>query len=246
VRGLEHSNISWFRESFGEEYRTLYCHRDDDEARILADLIRSRASYAKGGCALDVACGAGRHLPFFTDCRWTVGIDLSAPLLRIARSTNRDALLVMADMRALPLRSNQFDLVINLFTSFGYFCDDAQNGHVIGEIARVTMRGGVFVLDFFNAVQVRRALVHFDRRQIGSMVVEQKRKLSADGRYVKKDISIVGTGRMIHESVRLFELGELLAMLHNYGFTVGQVFGDYFGGPLTSTSPRTILIGRRL
>jgi SAM-dependent methyltransferase len=238
-------DVSWFRESFGEEYRAVYGHRDEDEARIVANLIRSRATYLKDGPALDVACGAGRHLRFFTDCKWTVGVDLSAPLLRIARRSNFDALLVMADMRSLPFRSGVFNLVVNLFTSFGYFSDDEQNRQVIAEIARVLAPGGWFALDFFNAVQVRRTLVCFDRRQIGSMVVEQKRKISDDGRYVNKDINFVGAGRTIHERVRLFELRDLRTMLYGYGFRIGDVFGDYSGAPINANSPRAILIAQR-
>ncbi len=243
---MEHGNTSWFRDSFADEYRVVYHHRDENEARIVADLIRSRITCAQGGPALDVACGAGRHLRFFTDYRWTVGLDLSAPLLRMARNANPDALLVMADMRTLPFRSGVFSLVVNLFTSFGYFSDDEQNRQVIAEIARVIARNGWFVLDFFNAVQVRRMLVRFDRRQIGSIVVEQRREISADGRYIRKDINFVGAGRTIHERVRLFELRDLLAMLHDYGFRVTEVFGDYSGGPITTNSPRAILIGQRL
>ena len=238
--------INWFEEGFSEEYLSVYRHRDEGEAHAVVNLIRSRVKCAEGAPALDVACGIGRHRRFLGTHQWTVGIDMSASLLRIAQDTDDGALLVRADMRALPFCSGAFALVVNLFTSFGYFSDDAQHQRVIAEIARVTARGGWFVLDFLNATNVRRMLVPFDRRKIGSMLVEQKREISNDGRYVHKAITVVGGDRTFRERVRLFELEDLASMLQNCGFAIAEVLGDYHGGPITASSPRTILIGRRL
>jgi len=242
---VEVNGVSWFQESFGEEYRLLYQHRDESEAQTMANLIRSRAATGWCGPALDVACGAGRHLRYLKGYSWVVGIDLSAPLLRVARSTNHHAFLVQADMRALPFRSGVFTLVVNLFTSFGYFSDDAQNRSALDEIARVTAPSGWFVLDFFNAVHIRERLVRFDRQQVGSLVVEQHREISIDGRYVQKAIAIIGADRTFYERVRLFELNDLLLMMQSCRFEVREVLGDYSGGPITADSPRTILIAQR-
>lgn len=240
------SSLNWFEQGFSEEYISVYQHRDEDEARVAAELIRSRVKCGEGLPALDVACGTGRHLRFLKNHQWTVGLDLSAPLLRIARSANDDVLLIRADMRALPFRSGTFALVVNLFTSFGYFSDDVEHRRVIAEIARVTMRGGWFVLDFLNSTLIRRTLVPFDRRQIGSLLVEQKREISTDGCYVHKAITVVGEDKTFHERVRLFDLHDLTSMLGGAGFMVAEVLGDYYGRPYSPTSPRMILIGQRV
>jgi len=240
------NTVSWFEEGFGEEYLAIYRHRDESEAEVVADFVRSHVCCLPGAPALDVGCGVGRHLRFLKGHQWTVGIDLSAPLLRIAQLTQQDAILVRADMRALPFCSGAFHLVVNLFTSFGYFNDDEQNQKVISEIARVTAPNGWFVLDYLNAANVRQSLVLFDRHQIGSQWVEQRREISTDGHYVQKAITIVGEDRTFQERVRLFELKDLLSMLWNCDFAVKEVFGDYYGGPRTPSSPRTIVIGQRL
>ena len=240
------SSINWFEQGFGEDYVSVYQHRDEAEARLAVELIRSRVRCGEGMPALDVACGAGRHLRFLKNQQWTVGLDLSASLLRIARRANADAQLVRADMRSLPFRSGTFALVVNLFTSFGYFSDDAQHRRVIEEIARVTVRGGWFVLDFFNSARIRHTLVPFDRRQIGSLIVEQKREISTDGRYVHKAITMVGEDKTFRERVRLFDVRDLASMLQGCGFMVTEVLGDYHGRPFSASSPRTILIGQRV
>lgn len=239
------SSINWFEQGFSEEYVSVYQHRDEAEARLAVELIRSRVKCREGTPALDVACGAGRHLRFLKNQQWTVGLDLSASLLRIARSEHDAALLVRADMRSLPFRSATFALVVNLFTSFGYFSDDEQHRRVIAEVARVTVPGGWFVLDFLNSARIRHTLVPFDRRRIGSLLVEQKREISPDGCYVHKAITVVGEDKTFRERVRLFDLRDLVSMLQGCGFKVTEVLGDYHGRPFGANSPRTILIGQR-
>lgn len=235
----------WFEDWFGEEYLALYTHRDEHEAERVADLIASRVALCRDGRALDLACGGGRHQRELSDHWWTVGLDLSPSLLHAARTAERSAPLVRADMRTLPFRDGAFDLVVNLFTSFGYFSDDRAHHRVIGEVARVTCPGGWFVLDYLNAEHVRRTLVPLDVRTVGQHTIEQERSISEDGRFVRKTITIGEFGRTFVERVRLFSPDELTAMVASNGYAVVEVLGDYRGSPLGAVSTRTILIARR-
>ena len=51
-------------------------------------------------------------------------------------------------------------------------------------------------------------------------------------------------GRHFRERVRLFEPEQMAGMLEAAGVTVRFRFGDYDAAPLTSGSPRTILVGQ--
>ena len=235
----------WFENWFGEEYIALYPHRDEEEARVVATLIADQVQLPNTARVLDLACGAGRHQRELCDHWWTVGLDLSPALLHVARSQDRTNPLVRADMRRLPFATGALDMVVNLFTSFGYFRDDAAHRVVIGEVARVTRRGGWFVLDFLNAPQVRSTLVPFDRKQVGSRVVEQEREISSDGRYVRKTITLLDEDRTFVERVRLFDPEELQTLVVDAGFEVATMFGDYDGRPLDPTTERAILFARR-
>jgi SAM-dependent methyltransferase len=236
----------WFEDWFGEEYLALYVHRDQHEAREVVALIAERTGEPMDAPVLDLACGAGRHQRTLCDRGWwTVGLDLSPSLLRAARAEDRTAPLVRADMRELPFAAGSFALVVNLFTSFGYFRDDAQHLRVLTDVARVTCRGGWFVLDYLHAEQVRRSLVSRDERTVGTVTVEQEREISADGRFVRKTITIGDLGRTFVERVRLFEPAELVALCTEAGFVVDSVLGDYDGSALHAESPRTILFARR-
>ncbi|HET7584618.1 MAG TPA: class I SAM-dependent methyltransferase [Gemmatimonadaceae bacterium] len=235
----------WFEEWFGEEYLELYPHRDEREARRAAASIARVAPVPPDARVLDLACGAGRHMGALAEHWWTVGLDLSPALLRVARSRHIASPLVRADMRALPFRTASFGLVVNLFTSFGYFRDDAQHQRVLDEVGRVTRPGGWFVLDYLNDAYVRATLVPRDERCVGSRSVEQERDITPDRRYVCKTIRLVDEARSFTERVRLFTPDELRAMLTRARFTVAHLFGDYGGESHDAAAPRTILVAER-
>ena len=236
----------WFRSWFGEDYVAVYPHRDEADAETAVEMIERHVSDTKVSRVLDLACGAGRHSKILAE-RWrTTGLDLSEVLLRIAHEEMGDAEFVRGDMRVLPFRKSTFGLVVNLFTSFGYFQDDESHLRVIEEVARVTSRDGTFVLDFLNTSQLRKTLVPYDERDVGGRIVEQRREISDDGRFVIKRICIRGTDREFTERVRLFEAGDLSWMMERAGFKVSATYGNYDGSPLMPTSPRAIIFGRRL
>ena len=233
----------WFEHSFGDEYLRLYPHRDETDAAEAIDLVAAHMEGRPVNSVLDLACGAGRHARLLCDRWWTVGLDLSPALLRVARRESPDAPYVRADMRELPFASESFDLAVNLFTSFGYFDDDREHAQVLKCVGRVTKRGGTFVLDFLNPQEVRRNLVPRDVRFVGGATVEQFRCISSDGKYVEKTIRVRGKEYM--ERVRLLSAQELEAMLVAAGFDLVERAGDYTGAAWSEDSPRTILFSRR-
>jgi SAM-dependent methyltransferase len=233
----------WFEEWFGEEYLRLYPHRDDHEAERAVGLITRTVPFQPGWRVLDVACGAGRHARSFEAAggRCT-GLDLSAILLRLARQVT-DAPLVRADMRALPIRPGSMDLTVNLFTSFGYFEQDAEHTAALGEMIATVRPGGWFVIDFLNPEAVRRQLVPEETLELSGSTIRVSRSVSPDGRYVCKTIRSP-TGKRFRERVRLFEPHQMSSMLEEAGVAVRFRFGDYDAAPLTAHAPRTILIGQ--
>ena len=231
----------WFEEWFGEKYLELYPHRDEAEAARAVELIVGTVPFEAGWRVLDVACGAGRHARAFRSAgARCFGLDLSATLLRVAQGVT-DAPLIRADMRHLPVRPRSMDLTVNLFTSFGYFENDAEHASALREMVSTLRAGGWFVLDFLNAATVRRRLVPKEMLQVGGVEVRVGRSVSADGRYVCK--SIESEGQQFVERVRLFGTEEITSMLLDASITLRHRFGDYQGAPLSETSPRTILLG---
>lgn len=236
----------WFERWFGEEYLKLYPHRDDRDAEEAIALVE-RFLTLRGLRALDLACGPGRHAGRLqTRGARVVGFDLSMPLLSRARHGNPPVdRLVRGDMRVLPFRDAAFDLVTNLFTSFGYFARDEQHADVIRQVARIVRPGGHFVFDYLNAPQVRASLVPHEERRMESQTVVIDRSISDDGLFVQKEMHLVDDGRTFVERVRLFEPDEIERLLTDAGFTIRDRFGDYRGGPAGPQAPRAIFVGRR-
>lgn len=233
---------AWFEKWFGEDYLSVYPHRDGREAENVVSFLQTRLARKKIDRVLDLACGAGRHSRALGQHWWTTGLDLSDALLQVARREERDASYVRGDMRLLPFRVGSFSLVVNLFTSFGYFSDEKDHQWVLKEISAVTAQGGTFVLDYLNAVQVVNTLKPSDERIVNGIVVEQQRSISDDGRFVEKRITLRGKNKSFLERVRLFTRADLESLLARAGFAVEEVVGDYQGSPWTPESDRTMLL----
>jgi malonyl-CoA O-methyltransferase len=90
--------------------------------------------------ALDAGCGTGRYarLLLARGAR-VVGVDLSDEMLCRARASG--ARLIRADLRALPLRSSSFDIVVSGLA----LGDVPELGEAVAEMARVLRPGGRLV-----------------------------------------------------------------------------------------------------
>lgn len=235
----------WFERWFGEDYLHIYQHRDETEAERAIELIATNLPGREVTTVLDLACGAGRHTKILRERWWTVGLDLSMALLKIARSESPDSPYVRADMRELPFADESFDLVVNLFTSFGYFEDDREHVQVLSCVCATMKRGGTLVIDFLNASQVRNDLVPYDERVENGITIEQTRTISPDDRFVEKRIRLRERAKEYIERVRLYSARDLARMLEVAGFDVTKLFGDYSGANWSEDSPRTILLASR-
>ena len=245
TQGFKSQEADWFEEWFGEDYLRIYQHRDESEAERAIELIAAHLPGSQIRGVLDLACGAGRHSKPLCERWWTVGLDLSAALLRVARRDAPDAPYVRADMRELPFADESFDLVVNLFTSFGYFEDDREHARVLARVRDAMKPEGTLVIDFLNASQVRRNLVPYDERVENGVTIEQSRTITPDDRFVEKTIRLREKGREYVERVRLLSAGDLERMLETAGFDVVHCFGDYTGARWSENSPRTILFASR-
>jgi len=242
-------NTEWFKIAFGELYPLVYPHRDVAEAARVASKLAPIVGTSRP--VLDVACGDGRYMSALGASGADVyGVDLSEFLLgEAAKRAGLAGRLVCGDMRQLPFRSAVFGSAINMFTSFGYFESDADNAHVLGEVARVIAAGGVFVLDFINAGIVRDRIQPHSCRAVKDAEVDETRELSGDGRVLTKRVRVRRPGREpveYLEQVRLYGRDDLRALVHHAGFDVTDEHGDYELGAFDAAlSPRLILVCKK-
>jgi len=140
----------------------------------------------------------------------------------------------------------EFDLIVQLFTSFGYFENDDEDKVVLENVARALKPSGWYVLDFLNEQFVRNTLQPETRRTVGELDILEQRMIF--GERVVKSITLRENGithRFI-ESVRLYSKEELTAMLTAVGLRIHHILGDYDGGAFVrEASPRLILIAQK-
>lgn len=242
----------WFRKAFGHDYSEIYSHRDASEAGRAVAMIISKAGLASGSLVLDAPCGAGRHLQAFKAAGMrAVGFDLSLPLLYEAvANSGLSGKVLRADLRSLPFAPRTCDMVVNLFSSLGYFDTDAQNLSVLAELAALVKPDGWMVIDFMNSAYVEKNLQAESQRETASGIkVHDTRWLSGNPMRVNKETRLIypdGHTDDLMESVRLFTPADLRAALIGAGIEIRHELGSYDGEPFSDQSSRIILMGRKL
>lgn len=239
-------DTAWFVRSFQEDYSTLYQHRDEASARQEIDNLLSRLPLPKSGRVLDFCCGDGRHSRALAEHGYeVVGFDLSEYLLAEAKKKthHENITYYRYDMREIPFE-DEFDVLFNLFTSFGYFEQDAENRKVLQRMSQALKPSGHLVIDYLNPLYIEENLVPESTREAeGKQIVERRR---IENGFVIKEISITedGTTRQFFERVRLYHRKEMESMLESVGIDVTEIYGDYDFRPYSKDGKRMIIYGR--
>ena len=196
---------------------------------------------------LDLACGFGRHANRLAALGHEVtGIDLMPGFLEIARmdAARRgvNVTYMQGDMREIDFQE-AFDLVLLLFTAFGYF-DDAQNLRVLENVRRALKPGGRLVFDLNNRdVLVKNLFPFFVQDKGGDLMIDRTTFDSRTGRMVNKRIVIRnGKRKDLPYTVRLYNPTEIRTLLGQAGFSNARLYGNWDGEPLTSESRRMIIV----
>jgi 2-polyprenyl-3-methyl-5-hydroxy-6-metoxy-1,4-benzoquinol methylase len=250
----DNASREWFEDWFSHPlYLKVYHHRDNAEADLCVETILGITGTRphNNSSVLDIACGAGRHALAFARHGFRVTAnDLSGFLLgeaeKEAGKEGLDLELSCCDMRSINL-DRRFDLIVQLFSSFGYFETDEEDRSVIRNVSGMLKPGGWYVLDLINPEHLRKHIVPRTEKSIETLSITEERVLT--DRNVSKTITIrdgVGDECSFSESVRLFSPVEISALLESENLEVKLLAGDYRGSGFDAgTSPRMILFARK-
>jgi SAM-dependent methyltransferase len=215
---------SWFDTPY---YHILYKDRDYEEAQLLVDNITAYLNLPDDAKILDLACGKGRHSVYLNQLGYDVtGADLSRCSIAEAKPFENEKLhFVVHDMRE-PF-AQKFDAVFNLFTSFGYFEDDADNLKTLIAIRDSLSDYGFGVIDFMNVPYVAGNLVPEETKIVEGINFHIKRYFR-DG-HIFKEIDFSDKGKAFHftEKVQALSLEDFEQMMESAGIHLLDVFGDY-------------------
>lgn len=240
----------WFEEWFDSPfYHILYGHRDYKEAQ---DVIRSLVRYLdpdKESVFLDLACGKGRHSRALAELGYeTYGVDLSPNSIEFARQFETDRLhFDVNDMREV-YKPGTFDYVLNLFTSFGYFENDADLVATLNAIHKELKPEGTLVIDYLNIGKIKKSLRDGVSEEVSKNGIEFYIEKQINDGFVEKEISFKHRRGKYHytEKVAALDLEIFKTLLVETGFTLQTIAGDYqFTEYNRDNSDRLILVAAR-
>jgi len=251
------NQIPWYSDEagfFGEHYFNIVnIVPVNEDTPNQCDFLEKVLDLKKGSKILDLCCGHGRITTELAKRGYNMtGQDINNYFLDIAGNKAREESLninyVKSDMRKIPFK-NEFDAVLNMFTSFGFFGSDEEDEKVIAEINKALKPGGKFLMDYVNKDFIIRRAKTEDTRQIKDGYVKIKRiydhlKCSHHELFdiYQNDVFI----KRVETDFRFYAASELARMLKVNGFKILKVFGGFDYSPLSFDSKGCIIIAEKI
>jgi len=215
---------SWFDTPY---YHILYKDRDYEEAQFFMDTLTNYLNLPEEAKILDLACGKGRHSIYLNQLGFKVtGADLSENSIEQAAQSANDKLdFVVHDMR-LPF-DEKFDAIFNLFTSFGYFEDDADNLKTLKAVRDSLSEYGFAVIDFMNVDFVLENLVPSETKTVEGIDFHIRRYEKGNHIYKEIRFNTEGEDFFFTEKVQALRLADFEKMMEEADIYLLDIFGDY-------------------
>jgi SAM-dependent methyltransferase len=240
----------WFKNWFDSPYyHLLYRNRDHEEAEAFVKKLISHINPAPNSKILDVACGKGRHAKQMAELGFrVVGIDLSENSIAAAKEMEGpDLAFHVHDMR-VPFDVEQYELVVNCFTSFGYFDTPADNQRAMDMMSGALKSGGLLVLDYLNAGRFSGGLSNRETKEIDGVIFNIQREVKNNK--IVKTINIEDEKQKFREDfeerVSLLNLADFEKLMLNSGLEITAIFGNYqLDSFIETTSERLIIVAKK-
>ena len=237
--------------------------RASDEVAYLQDIF-SKFGVSETGTILDLGCGIGRHAVLLAEKGFQItGVDLSsdyithAKQLAIEQGVDSNVNFKVGDMRnigtLLTKYKQTFDVVLNLFTSMGYYDEDTDRD-MLSQLFELTASNGILVIEIVNRDFLIR---HFQAKNIdhpnNQLVLLQERTLNLeDSRmenvwtYYEKqgqDLKFIAAFNVDHT---VYSLHELKQLVEASGWTYQTSYGSFDLKPLTTDTSRIVLVAKKM
>ena len=249
----EKARLHWYVNIFndmGTDWEAIVDVRNtESEADFIESVIGTK------GVVLDLCCGTARHSIALSERGLrVVGMDLSANLLRIAKTRMNQAgfefPLVRADMRFFPFRDNVFRGILSMFTSFGYLPSESEDALSLLEINRTLRRQGKFLLDVANRDHILKTFRERDWAEFEPFFMLESRSIDLKESKLRSQWTLIqkktGQIKLIEHIVRLYTFTRVEQLLSEAGLKVTRVYGGYDKQEFALDASRMITLAQKI
>lgn len=237
---------TWPDDFFGPHFISIFerlgkfANTEQDVKQII-----SLINQPLGARILDVPCGFGRFSGYLSQAEFDVtGIDTSNYLLNYAKKYNPGPQYVLSDMRNPP--SKYFDVVLNLWTSFGYFDDRNEDKAALTAWYQALKPGGVIVMEIsdLERAQVENPgdveSVTYKRREVNEVIEEAWISWPTRLAYTSYSLG----EHTIRGKTYIYSRNELVELFQDIGFETIETFGG-FDKRVKKPEDRLVLFARK-
>src|SRR6201991_1297330 len=198
---------------------------------------------APGTTVVDAGCGFGRYCAALQEQGMAAtGIDISPAAIREAERRSPGPRYLVADLtQPLPEGVGPFDVLVNLYSSFGYGATEAEDEAMLRAFHAMVKPGGKIVMQLSDLERSR-----FRLRTDEGVVVRDTNgvteTLDVDFRTGRLHVRYELDGDVVHSRIRMYEAEEIQRMLEEVGFTDVQRYGDSDGAPKLPED-RLVIVG---
>jgi SAM-dependent methyltransferase len=215
------------------------------------DHLIERTEIRPGMAVLDLPCGVGRHACELARRGFRVtAVDRTEAYLHAAQQQAAQEALqiefIQEDMRAFQ-REGEFDVVLNLFTSFGYFIDMEDDHLVMGNFYKSLKPGGVLVMEMMGKEILARIYKHDSWEEVDGALFLQQRHISDGWGWIDNRWILIKDGERREFTLghRLYSAMELSTLIQQAGFSQTSVYGDLGGIPYDQNALRLVVVARK-
>lgn len=203
----------------------------------------------------DLCCGFGRlTLEFARRGFAATGVDITESYLSAAKEDaayeNLDIEFIKQDVRDFR-RPGFFDLAVNLYNSFGYFADPADDRRFIKNAWDSLKPGGTFIIDTLGKEIAVRDFVEADWFERAGFFILTEYEVADSWAGLKNRWILIGKGEKERERIertftqRIYAASELRHLLLDSGFSSVELYGDWNGAPYDNNAQTLIAVGRK-
>lgn len=249
---MQTSLVDDYNAIFDAEYFMYFADHSFPNERIEKELdfLISRLKLKPTQSILDFPCGYGKYTNALSKKGFNVtGVDANPTFIQRAKieasAESLSAHYICHDMRTVSF-SQQFDCVLTLNTSWGYFTP-AENRRVLTNVSQALKPGGFFVIELINPYLcelVPKGIKNCCAFDFESNLLVDWMSYSKETKYFKqKRVYILnGTRKDAVIEIEKVELEEMKGLLKEEGLNFIDVYGGLKGRPFNQDANFMVIL----